>query len=122
MGRLIDVAGVTDLADGEMRSVLADDKTLVLARVDGQFFAADGRCPHMGGRLAEGLLKGTVVVCPRHGSRFDLRDGRVVQWTSATGLALVLVKAARAPRRLRVYPTTVRDGRVLVDLEAVADQ
>ena len=122
MSRLVDVGAVTDLADGQMRTVFAEDKNLLLARAEGEFFAADARCPHMGGRLSEGVLKGTVVVCPRHGSRFDLRDGRVLQWTSASGLALVLVKALRAPRSLRVYPVVVRDGLVLVDLEPASDR
>lgn len=117
MGALVEVGAVADLADGEMRSVVAEGHDLLLARSGEEFFAADARCPHLGGRLAEGILQGTVVVCPRHGSRFDLRDGRVLQWTRATGLTLSLVKAMRSPRSLRVYPVVVKDGRLFVNLE-----
>ncbi len=118
MSSLVDVGSVRDLADGEMRSVSVEDKDLLIVRVGGEFFAADERCPHMGGRLSKGLLRGTIVTCPRHGSRFDLRDGRVLQWTEATGLALTLVKAVRSPRSLRTYLVSVREERILVDLDA----
>lgn len=120
MGRLIDVAAAGDVADGAMAVVSADGKELLLARVGSEYFAADARCPHMGAQLAEGRLEDTVVVCPRHGSRFDLRDGRALQWTEFSGLTLRLVKALRSPRPLRTYPVQMRDGRVLVDLETAA--
>lgn len=117
MARLVDVAAVNDLVDGTMKMVAVDGKELVLARVGEEFFAADERCPHMGGRLSKGMLSGTIIVCPRHGSRFDLRDGRVARWTEATGLALTVAKAIRHPRPLRIYPVRVEEGRVLVDPE-----
>ena len=117
MSRRVDVAAVSDLADGAMKAITADDKEILLARVGDDFYAADARCPHMGGHLAEGRLEGTVVVCPRHGSRFDLRDGTVIRWTDYSGLGLRLVKAVRSPRPLSTYPVLVQDGRLLVDVE-----
>ena len=117
MSRPVDVAAVSDLADGAMKAITADDKEILLARVGDDFYAADARCPHMGGHLAEGQLVGTVIVCPRHGSRFDLTDGRVSMWTASTGLSLSLAKLIRSPRPLRTYPVLVQDGRLLVDVE-----
>lgn len=117
MESLIDVASADDLTDGEMRAVTAGDRELVLARVGDDFYAADARCPHMGGRLVEGQLVRTVIVCPRHGSRFDLTDGRVAMWTTSTGLSLSVAKTIRRPRPLRTYPVLVQEGRVLVDLQ-----
>ena len=116
MSRPVDVAAVSDLADGAMKAITADDKEILLARV-GDDHAADARCPHMGGHLAEGRLVGTVIVCPRHGSRFDLTDGQVHPWTASTGLSLSLAKLIRSPRPLRTYPVLVQDGRLLVDVE-----
>jgi 3-phenylpropionate/trans-cinnamate dioxygenase ferredoxin subunit len=72
----------------------------------------------MGGHLANGRLEGTVVTCPRHGSRFDLRDGSVIRWTDFSGLGLRLAKTLRSPRPLQTYPVRVEDGRLLVDLGA----
>jgi 3-phenylpropionate/trans-cinnamate dioxygenase ferredoxin subunit len=28
--------------------------------------------------LAEGTLEGFAIACPRHGAKFDIRDGRVL--------------------------------------------
>jgi 3-phenylpropionate/trans-cinnamate dioxygenase ferredoxin subunit len=117
MSRLVDVGAADELADGTMKAVKVEDRDLLVARVGDAYYAADERCPHMGGHLSRGSLQGTIVVCPRHGSRFDLTDGRVAQWTSATGLALSVAKLFKAPRPLQTYPVRSRDGRLLVELE-----
>jgi len=117
MSRLIDAAAAADLADGAMTTVRVEGKEIMLAHVGQDYFAADERCPHMGAHLSRGRLEGTVVVCPRHGSRFDLRDGRVDRWTEFSGAVLSVAKVLRSPRPLRTYPVHVRDGRLLVDIE-----
>ena len=43
---------------------------------DGRLFAAENRCPHRGGPLAEGIIGGSQVVCPLHGHKFDLITGQ----------------------------------------------
>ncbi len=43
---------------------------------EGEVVVLDGRCPHKGGPLGEGVLRDGAVVCPWHWYRFDLRDGR----------------------------------------------
>jgi 3-phenylpropionate/trans-cinnamate dioxygenase ferredoxin subunit len=70
----------------------------------------------MGGRLAEGKLEGTVVTCPRHGSRFDLADGRVLRWTEWSGLVLAVAKVFKSPRPLEIYATRLEGDRVMVEV------
>ncbi len=67
----------SELAEGRPRGVEVDGGELVLVRADGQIRAYAGRCPHMGARLAEGRLDGDFLVCPWHGSCFDVHDGSV---------------------------------------------
>ncbi len=86
----------------------------LVANVGGEYFIADGRCPHMGGFLPEGTLEGTVVTCPRHHSQFDLRDGRNLRWTDWEGLQLSVGKLLRHPRPLRVYEVQVEGTDILV--------
>ncbi|MCE5252619.1 MAG: Rieske 2Fe-2S domain-containing protein [Actinomycetia bacterium] len=117
MTRFADVAAGADLSDGGLKAVTLEGKELLLARVGDEYFAADDRCPHMGARLSGGTLEGTIVVCPRHGSRFDLRDGRVDRWTESSGPLLSIAKMVRPPRPLRTYPVQVREGRLMVDVE-----
>ena len=121
MEDFIDLLGVDELADGEMKGVKLDSHLFLVARVSGTFYIADGRCPHLHGNLTKGTLSGTVVRCPLHHSEFDLADGSVVQWTDWSGAALSVAKVVRHPRALRVYDVKVADGRVLVGAQRGPD-
>jgi nitrite reductase/ring-hydroxylating ferredoxin subunit/uncharacterized membrane protein len=56
---------------------MAGDTPILLVKRDGQIFAMADTCTHAGGPLSEGTLEGDSIVCPWHGSRFCIRDGRV---------------------------------------------
>ncbi len=51
---------------------------VALFKVGGKVYCLDNSCTHVGGPLCQGTLHGTVVQCPLHGSRFDVRSGQVV--------------------------------------------
>jgi nitrite reductase/ring-hydroxylating ferredoxin subunit len=55
---------------------MADDRVVALFNVDGVFYALDGVCPHAGGPLGEGILRGKIVTCPWHGWQFDVSNGQ----------------------------------------------
>jgi nitrite reductase/ring-hydroxylating ferredoxin subunit/uncharacterized membrane protein len=73
------VLAVTELAEGKLKRVEANGMAILLAQADGQLYAIGDTCTHWGCSLAEGKLSGTTVECPCHGSRYDLRDGAVIQ-------------------------------------------
>lgn len=75
MSNLITIAQVSDLKPGECKTVVAGDRELALANVDGTFHACDNVCPHQGGPLGEGMLDGKFITCPWHGWRFDVTCG-----------------------------------------------
>jgi nitrite reductase/ring-hydroxylating ferredoxin subunit len=77
------VLAEADLSEGEMRKVEVDGTPIMLARRGGKVFALAESCAHLGGPLSEGELKEDSVVCPWHGSRFALEDGRVLDGPSA---------------------------------------
>src|SRR3972149_11936071 len=114
----IELGKTGDLADGAMKEVSVNGREFLLARVKDKYYAADGRCPHMGGNLSIGKLDGTIVTCPRHYSQFDLADGRVIRWTGWTGLKLSLARMMRAPRPLATYLVKLEDARVMAGLLA----
>jgi 3-phenylpropionate/trans-cinnamate dioxygenase ferredoxin subunit len=103
-----------ELADGEMKQVELEDHKMLIAKVDGTFYASDAHCPHLHANLTKGALEGTVVVCPLHHSRFDLRDGHVLDWTDWKGTAKSMAEFVRHPRPLRVYETKVEGDMVHV--------
>jgi len=110
MSQLIKLIAADEVPAGAMVEIESDGHTLLVANAGGTFYVADGRCPHLGGHLAEGVLEGTIVTCPRHHSQFDLSDGHVVRWTDFTGAVLTIAELARHPRPLRVFEAAVVDG------------
>jgi nitrite reductase/ring-hydroxylating ferredoxin subunit len=70
------IAGrVEDIVPGTARIVQVNGKAIALFNVEGRFYAISNTCPHEGGPLGEGRLKGCVVTCPWHDLAFDVRTG-----------------------------------------------
>ena len=42
---------------------------------DDRYFATDGQCTHEKIHLADGLVMGNIIECPKHNGRFDFRTG-----------------------------------------------
>ena len=116
MRSLVEVGTTSELKYGTMKAISFDGREILLARVGDTYYATDNRCPHMGGKLSNGRLEGTVVTCPRHGSQFDLKDGRVIRWMKGSGLISAVGKAIKSPRALTTYNVKVEDDRVLVEI------
>lgn len=78
MSEFVRVAKFDDLADPGRELVEIDDRIVVLLRVGGEVFALDDVYTHDGGPLSEGALEDHTIACPRHGAKFDVRDGRAL--------------------------------------------
>ena len=107
------VAGTRDLHDGEMMTVLVGGKKVLLARVDGSFYATAARCPHWGGPLPEGTLHAPRLLCPWHKATYDVRSGDLLEPPALDGIAAfrvrvegddVYVDRSEEPRRGRTMP------------------
>jgi nitrite reductase (NADH) small subunit len=75
MPEKVKVASASDVPPGEVRVVEAAGKPIALVNAEGTFYAMDNTCLHRGGPLGEGDLEGTVLTCPWHGWRWDVRSG-----------------------------------------------
>lgn len=74
----VTVARVGEIPEGGSRIVRLDDVPVAVFHVEGRYWAIEDVCTHDGGPLAEGVLEGCVIECPRHGARFDVRSGAVL--------------------------------------------
>jgi|SRR6266853_460050 len=72
------IADTSELAPGQMKHVHVEGHDILLANVEGDYYAIANRCTHLGGSLCDGTLDSAVVACPRHGARFDVRTGHAV--------------------------------------------
>jgi len=116
MSKTVVVGKSDEIADGTMKHAPTEKGEVLVARVGDQYYVADNRCPHMGGRLSQGKLEGTVVTCPLHGSQFDLRDGKVVRWLKGSGVMASIGKALKPPKTLTVYQAQVKNGQIVIDI------
>jgi 3-phenylpropionate/trans-cinnamate dioxygenase ferredoxin component len=99
----IEVAPLEQLPPGTMRLVDIGALTIGVYNCAGRFHAIEDRCSHDDGPLCEGEWESEacVVVCPRHGSRFDLESGIPMSLPAFAAVA--------------TYPVSVRgDGVVVV--------
>ncbi len=116
MSEFIDVCSTLDVPDGSLRKHEIGGREILLAKAGDRYYAADNRCPHMGGDLSQGTLEGTVVTCPRHHSQFDLNDGHVLRWTDWSGIKLSVAKLFRPPGPLKTHEVKTEAERILVRL------
>lgn len=75
MEDFIPAVRVDEVPPGQCRAIKIEGKTVALFNVSGTFYAINNICPHEGGPLAKGNVKGHVVSCPWHDLQFDVRNG-----------------------------------------------
>ena len=100
--QLVEVARTGELAPGTMTCVEVHGRRLLLANVQGRFYATDDTCTHEDASLSSGVLRGELVRCPLHGSRFNVCTGKALE--------------EPAELDLRTWPVHLEDGRVLIEL------
>ena len=116
MGGFMEAGKAEDFTEGKPNKVLIAGKEILLAKVNGKFYAVSNRCLHLGGDLSQGELEGTVITCPRHASQFDIADGSVVRWLKGSGLVAAIVKTVKKSEKLESYAVKVEDGTVFIEV------
>lgn len=104
------VAGKSDLSPGQIVPIEVHGQKLLLACVDGQYHAAQRRCPHLGFNLCRGRIEDGAIVCPLHKAKFDLATGRIQRDPR------LLFIGMKAKSDLAVYPVRVEGDDILVGI------
>jgi nitrite reductase/ring-hydroxylating ferredoxin subunit len=100
-GNLVRVGRLADVTAGGCLAIAVQGHTLAIISHDGQIYAVDNRCPHMGFPLQRGTVRDGILTCHWHHARFDLASGGTFdQWADD----------------VRAFPVEIRDGEVWVDL------
>lgn len=106
------VCNVSDVPPGSMKGFEVGGNKILVANVDGSFYSMDAVCSHMQGYLPSGKLSGKTVICPVHGSQYDLATGKVVKNVSW----MIKMATRRTASDLRTFPVEAREGQVFVDV------
>jgi nitrite reductase/ring-hydroxylating ferredoxin subunit len=102
----VPVADVEDLRERGQAVVSEDGRAIALFHHDGEVYAVDNRCPHMGFPLTRGSVEDGVLTCHWHHARFELEEGDTFDiWADD----------------VRTFPTEVRDGQVYLDPDPEPD-
>jgi len=72
------VTAASELPPGAMKWVVIDRERVLIANVDGSFYALRDVCGHAGAPLSTGELVGCVIECPLHYACFDVRSGKLL--------------------------------------------
>jgi 3-phenylpropionate/trans-cinnamate dioxygenase ferredoxin subunit len=99
-----DVCPLDELPPGSMKLVPAGPITVGVFNCGGNIYAIEDRCSHDDGPLAEGDWdrESCTVICPRHGSHFDLTSGRPL--------------SLPAYEPVETFPARVEDGIVKIEV------
>lgn len=100
------VCATDDVAPGEMLRFEGGPEPILIANVDGEFFATQDTCTHEEWPLSEGFLEDGLIECSLHWAKFCARTGKA--------------KTLPACVDLRTYPVRVEGDAVLVDLKVGA--
>jgi 3-phenylpropionate/trans-cinnamate dioxygenase ferredoxin subunit len=100
--QFIEAGKAGELAPGTMKRIDVRGRRILLANVDGRYCAVDDTCTHEDASLSTGVLKGELVKCPLHGSRFNVCTGEALE--------------DPAEENLRTYPVRLEGGRILIGL------
>jgi nitrite reductase/ring-hydroxylating ferredoxin subunit len=95
------IASVAEVTEVGLHTVQLNGHVVVLVHHEGEIYALDNRCPHMGFPLDRGSVQDGILTCHWHHARFDLCTGGSFDlWADDT------------PN----FPVKVRDGDVFVDV------
>ena len=98
------VASAAEIQPGRTKRILLDGHPVLLANVDGSYYAVDDMCTHEDASLSLGCLKGEMVSCTLHGSRFSVITGQPAE------------EPATEP--LKTWPVRLQDGKIMLGVAA----
>lgn len=74
----VEAGKVSEISNGQMKHAEINGKEIVIANLDGKFYAFSERCGHMNARLSRGNINQNIVTCPFHAAKFDITSGKKI--------------------------------------------
>ena len=93
------ICKLDELRESKGRKFIINDIEIAVFKINSEVFALNNVCPHQQSRLIyDGFVEDEFVVCPAHGWKFNLRNG----------------KKDSGSNGLQVYPVEIVDDKVYV--------
>lgn len=105
----VKIGKISDVKDGTMKKFEVEGKDILVSNIGGKFYAINNKCTHRNGDLSQGKLEGSIVTCPKHGSKFDVTTGNVI---SGPKIPLIKLKVNNEER----YEIKIEDDFLIVKI------
>lgn len=92
MEKFTKIAKKQDMRSAEIRAFIVNGQSIILCRIEDEFFAFDEICSHQHQSLAEGWLENHTIECPFHGAQFDIRTGEAITLPAVENIKTYEVK------------------------------
>src|SRR5881396_246200 len=99
----VKVADLKDVPEGTPKAVKVEGRSIALFQHQGNVYATDNQCPHMGYPLTRGRVRNGVLTCDWHGWSYDMKGGGCF-----TG----------GCDDLDTFPVEVRDSAIYIDVRS----
>ena len=123
MANRVLVGSSEEFVAGELKAVKVEGESIVLARMNsGGVCAVKNKCAHLPLPLAGGKLDGDTIVCPWHGSKYEMCSGENKDWvTGLLGIKMPdwsrsMISFGKKPQPLTAYTVIEEDGKVYVEI------
>ena len=100
--KFVKVTSRDAIKPGNMQRYDIEGRQILVANIDGKFYATDDTCTHEDASLYLGCLQGEYIKCSLHGARFNMKTGQAMDYP--------------AEHDLRTYPVKVEGSGVWVDI------
>ncbi len=104
------LAAADEVAPGEIKQYLVEDRFVALCNVEGEFHAFEDVCTHQFTHLSEGEFTDSEVTCPLHGAKFDVKTGAAKSLPAVKPLPKHEVKVENGNVYVALNPKRVKVG------------
>lgn len=98
------LCSVDDVPEGDRIFIEVEDVLIAIFNIESKYYAIADMCTHDNCQLGDGELEGYEIVCPCHGARFDVRDGKVLSMPALKDVAS--------------FPLRISDGNLEIGIES----
>jgi nitrite reductase/ring-hydroxylating ferredoxin subunit len=106
------VCKISDIEVGTMQAFMVNKKQIMIANIDGKYFAVDSICTHRFGYLPKGKLEKNIITCPVHGAQYDITTGKLVK--DVPGMMKMATNGGATD--LNSYKVESKDGTIYVEI------
>jgi nitrite reductase/ring-hydroxylating ferredoxin subunit len=102
VGEYVKIAEAKAVLKNQMQVFNAKGQKILVINVEGELFAIENRCPHMGYPLFFGSLEGDVLTCGFHSAKFNIKTGKALGSVTS--------------ERLKTFPVKIQNSSMFIEV------